>query len=533
MRRLLHQPHKLKSITGDEVPTYTIGGVTFESLGVLSATLTYRVGTYDTLDITTNAKSGGMIAGSGLGTYVDLYRSGSGNRLFKGRIYSVKRNMSADFDGYTFRLVGPLYDLDQTSVVSGRTFYDTSGNTSSGNVAEFFTSTSLASNISSAIGSRDSGLLTGTVTVSSSSLRSEKLSAQTSGDLLRRSLGYIGDYFSRINYDTMRFDVRDLAYGSYGTRTLADVISLDVGRTFTSCGYAEHVYVADYISTVPASTNFRGYSSSASTRYSGQYLALRDSAASADSLGVISTISSIPNASLERRYWNYYNYYPVSINSVFANSTNGYAYSRCSDLSVYINAGPVVVNTFCGGYVSSQASTSVIEYYGPAPSGGQTWYLCQGGVPYESMTRAGNPNAPYYARIRGKLRLQLIAYGGVVQDTQYAECDVLCQTNPNGVSNFYNVFSGIEANNGTASQMLAKQRALVNEGLIVAPITYGPPWNDFDRVTYGGTTYRGIKEMRYDLSSERVTFAFSGASDGASVDGVRTLRDYGTKEFTA
>lgn len=483
--------------------TYSIAGSSFDSAGIIDASITYNVVQADEMQFTSR------IAFLNISQVVSVTRDGA--TIFRGRVTNQTVQQSGSSTLYQYTLKGPLYELDNnvrfTSLGNPLTFLTTINGSNTELVESITQSGYLALQTWSAY----------TIT-----LANERLMGKTKGDIFRYVVGKYGNVHTHINYSTSTPSLAfyDLSYSSPGGRSISssDALSVNVSARYRAMSGFQVKYFVETTERYASSYSFFDRPNSAQTRPVNE-LVLNDTSG---------TVGGHQSAGTEiyldgfREYvtFPYTNATSNSLSYIYFNSTNyGYAPDLQAIMKRYV--GDYRTWTGRGALITTSANIRLNFWWGSAPGsynlGGfrPSYY----GVPFIEAGRPDNGFAPYCADVTASIYIrpqnELIA--------TYLEA-----TFP-AISSWGNFDivneSFVEPVTGVASAMVRQQNGTLYSGEVSARFNYAPNGNATS-ITVAGSTYTGVKAARFDLKNEIVTYQFGETPDISQNDYVRALRGF-------
>lgn len=488
------------------MPVYTINGSTLAQLKITDAVVTYKSGQPDDLIVTTDASATSTLAGAALNGIVELFSDST--RIFRGRW--VKRNLtrSGDRARCQWTAFGPLYELDQNSPT---------GPENDANVQ-------LANNIKSTVEPYISqsghlelnNYLCNSVTISPA----QRFYEATKGDVLRYLLGLQASATTSVVYSTSTplLNIADDSLASPSAVNIASAISFNITTEQSLLAGFRTSYAVDTEYEFLQSVDYQNPAPSTTSTASKNYIALRDTVGTYAPGNRIMGVHREIEGQRKIRSFTYSDGTGLTLDGIFRNSSNYTAEAELKSIIQTVNGD---YRDWTGTITTTGASLSVIKWFGTAPTSASigSYRFSSLGVPFVNMLRPNYSAAPFVALVRGQIYMRSggsttadfvdVTFPAISAAVGYRESIIESYATPAG---------------GLSSQAYAKQNATRYDGTISARFTFTPS-GLYDAVTYGGTTYRGVKQSSYDLNSEIVTFTFGATSDLSIQDGVRTLRD--------
>lgn len=486
--------------------TYTINGSTFAQLKITDAVVTYKSGQADELVVTTDASATSTLAGVSLNGMIELLSDST--RIFRGRW--VKRNLTRSGDRAVcqWTAYGPLYELDQNSP------------TSADNDAKVQLTNNLATTVEAHISQSGhlelNNYLCSAVTISPA----QRFYEATKGDVLRYLLGLQASATTSVIYSTSTplLNIVDDSLASPSALNISDAISFNLTTEQSTLSGFRTSYAVDTEYEFLQTLDYQKPGTSTTSTASKNYIALRDTVGTYSLGNRIMGVHREIDGQRKIRSFTYTDGTGLSLDGIFRNSSN---YTSEAELKAIIQPVNGDYRDWTGQITTTSASLTVLKWFGTAPSSATigSYRFSSLGVPFENMLRPTYSAAPYVALVRGQIYLRSggsttsdyvdVTFPAISAAVGYRESTVDSYTTPAS---------------GLSLQAYSKQNATRYSGTISARFSFTPN-GYYDAVTYGGTTYRGVKQAAFDLKSEIVTYTFGATSDLSVQDGVRTLRD--------
>lgn len=485
--------------------TYTINGQTFAQIGVLDATLTFKSGQADDLVMTTTSTSASSVAGSFLGSDVNLLSDGT--RIFSGVMTQKRVRINGGEQVYEWTAKGSLWLLDRVSPLNGQ-----------------FTNVTISSTTRASVENQISvsGLLGlgSYIMPEISTVAAQRFYQSTKGDVLRYLLGLVGDSETFVNYGIAVPSLNIYSRALYGNSaiTISSALSFDLTQVWSYLLGFRTSYAVDQEFETQQSIDYEKESPSVITLLPKSYLAGSDTVGTwPSSIYAAGSYKEIDGKRIARSF-SYTDGAGATVGEIFRNTTS---YTREAELKNIIQRVNNDYRDWTGQITTTSAQFSVVKWFGPAqPNADLSSYrFSLQGVPFANMLRSTYAAAPYVALIRASL---FIRSGGSTT-ADYVDVTFPALSSAPG-SRSDEVQSYTVPSSGVSQLAYTQQNALMYTGSISARFA-DLPTGSYNAVTYAGTTYRGVKQSSYDLKNEIVTFTFGATSDLSQRDYVRTLRD--------